>query len=283
LAAAAAASSPGDERSSQPLLRFQLSADPTQPVAAVAEAMGAAEAAQQALLDSGPLAEEAQQNQLLQSILQTYSTLQRLYHKAMLQQLQQHEQLARTPAGLAYSLLCQVLGQQPQKQPGDSVSSRELLQLVGQVQGLPPLKANQPEPLLAEALVALLLKLPSLMRLTAIDCFVLPDVISVIAGCWGELVADPLDDVGISGLDGLSGAALSTIAAYMAREECAPAKPGMAQALLNICRPQGSPPVLDAQVQRAKPTSMGKQAEHVCCHREVQPQLAQLLDCWSAL
>src|SRR5690348_10291999 len=50
---------------------------------AFAAAAAAAEAAQQQLMSNGSLADEMRHNQLLRRVMEAYSTLQRLYHKAL--------------------------------------------------------------------------------------------------------------------------------------------------------------------------------------------------------
>lgn len=66
----------------------------------VRTAQAAAEAAQQQLFAAdGHLGPAAQSNETLRSILETYSTVQRLYHKAMAAVVERHEQWADSPAG----------------------------------------------------------------------------------------------------------------------------------------------------------------------------------------
>jgi hypothetical protein len=66
----------------------------------VLDAQAAAEAAQQELLVTGPLAEAAAAgNELVSNILSTYSTVQQLYHKAVLPFLERHPQYIDSPAG----------------------------------------------------------------------------------------------------------------------------------------------------------------------------------------
>jgi hypothetical protein len=69
------------------------------PISQITAAQTAAEAAQQELMTSGRLAEVAAENELLLSILSTYSTVQRLYHKALRPFLDLHPQHASSPAG----------------------------------------------------------------------------------------------------------------------------------------------------------------------------------------
>lgn len=69
------------------------------PISQITAAQAAAEAAQQELMSSGRLAEVAAENELLHSILHTYSTVQRLYHKALRPFLDMHPQLASSPPG----------------------------------------------------------------------------------------------------------------------------------------------------------------------------------------
>jgi len=70
-----------------------------EPVAKIVSAQAAAEAAHQDLMSSGRLAETAATNELLSSILTTYSTVQRLYHKAVKPLLDLHPQYVSSPAG----------------------------------------------------------------------------------------------------------------------------------------------------------------------------------------
>lgn len=58
-----------------------------------------AEAAQKALMSAGELGEAAAGNELLRSMLETWSTVQRLYHKALKPFLEQHAEYAGSPAG----------------------------------------------------------------------------------------------------------------------------------------------------------------------------------------
>lgn len=69
------------------------------PISQIFAAQAAAEAAQQELMTSGRLAEVAAENELLSNILNTYTTLQRLYHKALRPFLDLHPQYAGSPAG----------------------------------------------------------------------------------------------------------------------------------------------------------------------------------------
>ena len=70
------------------------------PVQAMFDAQAAAEAAQQEMLTTGPIAEEiARGNELLDSMCRTYATLQRLYHKAMRPFLLQHPEFVDSLAG----------------------------------------------------------------------------------------------------------------------------------------------------------------------------------------
>jgi hypothetical protein len=72
----------------------------SRPLQSVLDAQAAAEAAQQQLLATGPLAEAAAAgNELVSNILSTYSTVQQLYHKAVLPFLERHPQYIDSPAG----------------------------------------------------------------------------------------------------------------------------------------------------------------------------------------
>jgi sulfur transfer complex TusBCD TusB component (DsrH family) len=142
--------------------------------------MAEAEAAQQALLNSGTLAEQAQGSPTLKGILVTYGDVQRLHHKAMLPHLRRHQQLSGTPAGLAYAMLCDVLAQPLAKQVGDQITNIELQQLVEQVQQLSSLQAQHPVTLLAIE-IATALNIRS-VELSTLDMCVMRDVISMLAG-----------------------------------------------------------------------------------------------------
>jgi hypothetical protein len=66
----------------------------------VLDAQAAAEAQQRELSTTGPLAEAAAEgNELITSILSTYTTVQQLYHKAVLRFLLQHPKYIGSPAG----------------------------------------------------------------------------------------------------------------------------------------------------------------------------------------
>lgn len=58
-----------------------------------------AEAAQQALMSDGKLAEAAAGSEVLQSILETWATVQRAYHKALQPLFERHAEYAGSPAG----------------------------------------------------------------------------------------------------------------------------------------------------------------------------------------
>jgi hypothetical protein len=73
---------------------------PQQHTESLFAAQAEAEAAQQKLLTEGHLAKVAADNELLSSILRTYSTVQRLYHKALRPFLQEHTQYAASTAGV---------------------------------------------------------------------------------------------------------------------------------------------------------------------------------------
>lgn len=58
-----------------------------------------AEQAQQQLLSTGLLAEDAAGNQFLREMLQTYGAVQQLYHKALRPLLERHAAYVDSPAG----------------------------------------------------------------------------------------------------------------------------------------------------------------------------------------
>lgn len=100
----------------------------------IEQAQAAAEAEQAKLMTAGPLADEISKgNKLLQDIMSSYNTLQRLYHKACLAVVERHSPLATSNVDLAYSIYCELLSKKPSKRPGDSISSAELEQLSQQV------------------------------------------------------------------------------------------------------------------------------------------------------
>jgi len=76
----------------------------------LAALMSAAEAAQGKLASKGPIAEEMNRNKLLRSMVESFSSLQKLYHTAALRSVQGCGLLAASPAGLSYALLCAVPG-----------------------------------------------------------------------------------------------------------------------------------------------------------------------------
>jgi hypothetical protein len=59
----------------------------------------AAEAAQQALMSEGQLAEAAASSEVLRSILQLWATVQRAYHRALQPMLERHAEYAGSPTG----------------------------------------------------------------------------------------------------------------------------------------------------------------------------------------
>jgi hypothetical protein len=143
--------------------------------------MQQAEAAQQQLMMTGPLAEAAASgNVLIADIMSTHMMLQQLYHQAVKHFLDTYQQLAVSPAGkqpqsrkccdscqytdniavqwhrlscllgrcqkcdntwsgdactcagLCYCICCDLLGQQRELQPGDSITAKDLEALVEQ-------------------------------------------------------------------------------------------------------------------------------------------------------
>lgn len=129
-AAAAQPKAPSEPDAEDELFdNFELTILCTSQSPAAAKAMAAAEAAQQTIMTTGRLGEAMQSNQLLQRMLMTYSKAQQLYHKAILPHIERHGQLASSPAGLALSMLCELLREQPTKQPGGSITVGELLNL----------------------------------------------------------------------------------------------------------------------------------------------------------
>jgi hypothetical protein len=227
--------------------RFQLTADPNQSAAAVAVAMKEAEAAQQALLISGRVAEQAGQACVLREVVCCYVTVQLLYHKAMLPLLQRHQQLSGSPAGLAYALLCEALGQQPVKQLGDYITTAELQQLALQVQQLPSLVARHPLTLLGVEFATMLGDAPPAMRLSTLDVCVMPDTISLLAGYTSELLLERKPSETSAGLSALLGA-VATKAGQLAKEQLSSArmsleKPLVEEMLIEACKPPGSPAV----------------------------------------
>lgn len=70
-----------------------------EPVSKIFAAQAAAEAAHRELMSSGRLAEAAADNELLMNILETYSTVQRLYHQALQPFLEAHATYAGSAAG----------------------------------------------------------------------------------------------------------------------------------------------------------------------------------------
>jgi hypothetical protein len=189
---------------------YEITADRIWSPTEIAGAMQAAEAAQSALLSRGPLADEAQSNQLLRSILQTYGTVQRSYHKAMLPLIQRHGSLGTSPAGLAYSLYCEVLGRQPDKQPGDNITNFELQLQQKQVKQLPAAAANQPLAQLATALFDSL----ELGNRAAREVFVMPQVTLFLGLGWVSASGEKLgDDLNLSGpLRGIASMLVNNIA-----------------------------------------------------------------------
>jgi hypothetical protein len=65
----------------------------------IQSSQAAAEAAQQALMSEGKLAEAAAGNEVLRSILQSWATVQRAYHRALQPMLERHAEYAGSPTG----------------------------------------------------------------------------------------------------------------------------------------------------------------------------------------
>lgn len=211
---------------------------------AIAQAAAAAQAAQQMLFSKGPLAQELQRdNKLLRRQLETYSTVQRLFHKAMLPLAQRHCTLGTSGAGFAYSLLCEVIGNQPTKQPGDDITAEELQDLDQQVQQqLSADAANQPLAELASAMQRAVIRMGSMTE--AIVIGVMPDLLSMLSLGWmtpfttAEAVAI-MEDQGMQGLlKGVVGFALSSIASTTK----ARVDQHVGRALVGSCQPQSTPP-----------------------------------------
>jgi hypothetical protein len=94
----------------KPLTVFQLQRSASS-LQSVLNAQAAAEATQQELLATGPLAEAAAaDNKLLHNILSTYSTVQRLYHKAVLPFLMRHPQYIDSFAGENFTCHRPIIG-----------------------------------------------------------------------------------------------------------------------------------------------------------------------------
>jgi hypothetical protein len=219
--------------------------------------MAEAEAAQVALLTSGTLAQHAKDSPTLRNILEVYSTTQRLYHKAMLPHVERHQQLSRSPAGLAYAMLCEVLEQQPAKQVGDQITNRELQQLIEQVQLLPPLQAQHPVTLLAIEIANAVEAWPD--ELSTLDMCVMHDVVSVLAGDPVRAAAPAASVSG--GLSGLWESAVSQAGQFacdtLYSATSAVFKSTMEDALCQAFKPPGSPPEykLDVMIALQLPES----------------------------
>lgn len=167
---------------------FTLTAATETAAEAFAAAAAAAEAAQQQLMRDGPIADEMRHNQLLRRAMEAYSTLQRLYHKALLPLMQQHSQLATSIAGLAYALFCEGLDMELETAAADQVSWDELLQLDQQSEKLPFEPFGLKRHKFAQFLMKLVVK-NHLGAQNACSCLVLRDALSVIAE--GPTLAGP--------------------------------------------------------------------------------------------
>jgi hypothetical protein len=172
---------------------------------------------------------------LLRGMLETYSLLQRLYHKAILPHVQRHASLAKQSEGLAYALLCEVLGQQPAKQQGDVISKAELQQLQQQVKQLPAEAANQPLAQLAFALCSSLEKSESIRTLVA--C-VMPDMYRLIGQGWFALGAEELGTLFPGPTQGVASFVLKGLMSMTDANDATKVQ----EFLLQACQPYAVPP-----------------------------------------
>jgi hypothetical protein len=231
--------------------------------------MVAAEAAQQALLTSGKLAERAQENPYLKGILVTYLDLQRLYHKAMLPHVQRHQQLSGTPAGLAYAMLCGVLSQPLAKQVGDQITYIELQQLVEQVQQLPSLQAQHTVAHLAIEITAALETVPAKLWTwpdevcrSTIEVCVMQDVIGMLVG---EPVGSPAAAASpAGGLSGMWKSAVSQAGQFARDTERAMRRTNMEDDLLQAW-PLGNPLMHHLLITRDPSNALRCDASGVLC------------------
>lgn len=227
---------------------YVLPASSKPPADVLSEAMQAAEAAQQQLMTSGTLAEAVRQNSMLRSIMQTHSTLQRLFHKAVLPVVQQYGQLAGSPAGLAYAMLLDLLGRQPTKQPGDTLSSEELNSLrseVAKVQGI----ADKPIAKLALAVCDEVGRTNDLFNIT--EMFVLHDLLETM-----QFGSKDMADTSSGSVFGITGA-MSHFASFVfnklvAENVLVKYKASLAELLLQACQPADSPPDLVPSAEHSK-------------------------------
>lgn len=94
----------------------------------------AAEAAQEQLAAGAGTIEVAFQQLLanepiFRQLVEVYSTVRQLHHRAVLQELEQYGTVAATLPGFAYACLCEAVGQPCSKAPEDSVTFKELKKL----------------------------------------------------------------------------------------------------------------------------------------------------------
>ena len=117
------------------------------------ETATAAEAEQQQLMTSPAFSKAILSNASFRDLMETYAAVQQSYHRAMAFHMERHAALAGSSAAVAYAMLCEVLGRDPSKQPGDCFTSVELQQLATDAARSPGCQANAAVLNLAEALI----------------------------------------------------------------------------------------------------------------------------------
>lgn len=224
---------------------YTINGSPDQSIEAIRRAQATAEAEQQQLMTTGPLADAMKSNQLLNRVIQHHLRLQCLYHKGVQRILQRIPQHVGDAAGTVYALSCVLLGRPIDKQPGETITKAELNRLAAETMLLPADEVD--EDVLQYMHVLKLLMLGQFPALGT-EVFVIRDLLTILAGSDEDLAqkaqmfgeALGLPDI-VSKGTGFALEQLQSAAASRARQP-------LQQALLLACRPASSP-IIKASAQ----------------------------------
>lgn len=204
----------------------------------IQQAQAAAEAEQHKLMSAGPLAEEMNRNQLLRSIMQTHSTLQRLYHKAVQNVLQRHPQYICSVVGTVYALCCQLLGRPYDKQPGDYVTRAELDGLQAAIMQLP---ADQVDENLLGYMQSLKLTAVDGWATVGIEVFVVRDLLATLSVSFVDIDSNAKFAGAALGIPGMLTDAAAFALGKMQDATAAMGKQPLQDALLLLCQSAATP------------------------------------------
>lgn len=217
-------------------VEYKIYSDPDQSVEAIRRAQAAAEAEQQRLMTTGPVADAMKDNQLLNRMMQHHATLQRLYHKGVQRILQRIPHYVGNVPGTIYALCHELLSRPVDKKPGDSITTRELDNLEAEVMLLPA--DTEEEDLLKYTLIIKEL----LLGEHGTEVFVVQDFFTAeLESHYTCLHASQVAKQ-ISKLMGLNATQAFALASHVPRET-------LRKSLLMACQPADSPPQAeDAEV-----------------------------------